>query len=413
MKILHTSDWHIGHEFFGRKRYEEFELFFEWLYQQIVAQGVEAMLVSGDVFDTTNPSNRSQSIYYDFLCRLQGTTCRHVVVIGGNHDSPTLLDAPNQVLARLNVRVVGSARKNCHDEVILLTDEHKQPQLVVCAVPYLRDRDVRSSERGESQETKVSNLLQGIDYHYQQVIGYAQQLRQSLAKPVPLVAMGHLFAAGGKIEKDEQVRELYVGNIVRIGGKIFGPACDYVALGHLHSHQTVGGNSYIRYCGSPLCGGFCDAGLAKQVLVVDFPDSGEFVPTITPLEIPNFQNITTVSGSWPAVASQLRQLVDQNKSTWVRVLVENSEADTNLFDKVKELLIDTPVECLLCKRLRENGDSHVWEEEPAQTLSELDATDVFVKFLESRDISGELTDKLKLAYQSILADINENDEKAE
>jgi len=98
MKILHTSDWHIGRTLYGRKRYEEFEAFLVWLAGTIIQEQVDVLLVAGDVFDTSAPSNRAQELYYRFLCRIAASSCRHVVVTAGNHDSPSFLNAPRELL---------------------------------------------------------------------------------------------------------------------------------------------------------------------------------------------------------------------------------------------------------------------------------------------------------------------------
>ena len=124
MKILHTSDWHIGRTLYGRKRYDEFSQFLNWLADVIKRQKVDALLVAGDVFDTTTPSNRSQSLYYRFLCDIAASDCRHVVIIGGNHDSPSFLNAPRQLLKAINIDVMGAASENVEDEVLLLLKEN-------------------------------------------------------------------------------------------------------------------------------------------------------------------------------------------------------------------------------------------------------------------------------------------------
>ena len=148
MNILHTY-WHLGRALCGRKRYEEFGAFLDWLAETIERQGIDVLLVAGDVFDNGAPSNRAQELYYRFLCRAAASSCRHVVVVAGNHDSPTFLDAPRSLLATLNVHVVGSAAEDPEDEVLVLRGRDGAPELIVCAVPYLRDRDVRTgrSER--------------------------------------------------------------------------------------------------------------------------------------------------------------------------------------------------------------------------------------------------------------------------
>ncbi len=202
MKILHTSDWHLGRSLYGRKRYEEFRHFLDWLIDTIEQEQVDMLLVAGDIFDTSIPPNYAQELYYHFLHKVSATHCQHVVIIAGNHDSPSFLSAPAALLRVLNVYVVGSAMEDHRDEVIVLRDKADQPLAIVCAVPYLREKDIRSVESGESVEEKGIKLVAGLKEHYAQVCDYAQQQQQELysqvAEPLPVIAMGHLFAAGGK-----------------------------------------------------------------------------------------------------------------------------------------------------------------------------------------------------------------------
>ena len=95
LKILHTSDWHLGRRLYGRLRYEEFEAFLQWLKDTISAQQVDILIVAGDIFDTMTPSNKAQALYYEFLGKVSRSCCQHVVIVAGNHDSPTFLDAPS------------------------------------------------------------------------------------------------------------------------------------------------------------------------------------------------------------------------------------------------------------------------------------------------------------------------------
>ncbi|MCR5220085.1 MAG: exonuclease subunit SbcD, partial [bacterium] len=117
MRILHTSDWHIGRTLYGNKRYEEFAVFFDWLAKTIDERGIEALLVAGDIFDTGTPSNRAQELYYRFLMQVAASRCRHIVLVAGNHDSPSFLDAPQALLKAIRIHVVGSMRANPEEEV--------------------------------------------------------------------------------------------------------------------------------------------------------------------------------------------------------------------------------------------------------------------------------------------------------
>ena len=220
MKILHTSDWHIGSALYGRKRYDESEQFLHWLVETIKSHSIETLLVAGDIFDTSTPSNTAQELYYRFLNEVSRTTCRHVIVTGGNHDSPSFLDAPKALLKAFNVYVVGSAAEREEDEVFVLKDAGNNPEVIVCAVPFLRDRDVRQSSEGESYRDKENRLVEGIISHYQKVYEEACKERNELGKSLPIIGMGHLFIAGSSIYKrsgeTNGERDLYVGSLGQV-----------------------------------------------------------------------------------------------------------------------------------------------------------------------------------------------------
>src|SRR5512133_389516 len=308
MKILHTSDWHIGRALYGRKRYEEFEQFFDWLIDCIETEGVEALLVAGDVFDNGTPSNRALELYYRFLCRVAGAGCRHVVITAGNHDSPSLLNAPREVLRFLNVHVVGCMAEVAADELVVLHNADGTPELIVCAVPYLRDRDIRRAEAGETFEDKGRKLVEGIRDHYRHVGEAVVALRSELGENLPIVAMGHLFTSGGQTVDGDGVRELYVGTLGQVRAEIFPDCFDYLALGHLHVAQRVNGSDYRRYSGAPLPMSFGEAGQRKIVVAVQVTGNSVRVEDIV---VPGFQPLATVRGDWKSIAGQIAQLKNQ------------------------------------------------------------------------------------------------------
>ena len=274
LTILHTSDWHLGRRLYGRMRYEEFEAFLSWLQETISAQKVDVLIVAGDIFDTMTPSNRAQALYYEFLGKVSKLCCEHIVIVAGNHDSPTFLDAPSKVLKFLNVHVIGTACDDLNDEVLVLDAVDGTPHCIIAAVPYLRDRDVRGSHAGESADSKDTNVIKGIRAHYDEVASIAKARQEHLSnahqRHIPIIATGHLFAAGSKTTEDDGVRDLYVGSLGQISADMFDDGFDYVALGHLHVPQRVGGCEHIRYSGSPIAMGFGEAKQQKQVLLVEF-----------------------------------------------------------------------------------------------------------------------------------------------
>ena len=405
MKLLHTSDWHIGRTLYGRKRYAEFEAFLSWLAELIEREDIDVLLVAGDVFDNSTPSNYSQGLYYRFLCRVAASADRHVVITAGNHDSPSFLNAPRELLEFLNVHVVGSASNSPEDELIVLPGPDQQLRLIVCAVPYLRDRDIRTAEAGESVEDKERKIIEGIRTHYRMVCNAAEQKRAMLDKPVPIVAMGHLFTAGGQTVDGDGVRELYIGSLAQVRTDVFPESIDYLALGHLHVPQRVGGSDFIRYCGSPLPLGFGEAQQEKGVILVEF--SGN-TPIVTNVPVPRFQELSTLRGDWQAIADDIDKLKSEESNAWLEVVYEGDEIAGSLREKLDEAIEGTSLEILRVKNNRvlelamQGMDS-------GETLDDMDVTDVFKRCLESHEVPEEQHPALLSAYREVIASLHEED----
>ena len=409
MKILHTSDWHIGRTLYGRKRYEEFEAFLTWLAETIQQNKIDALLVAGDVFDTSAPSNRAQELYYRFLCRVAASSCRHVVVVAGNHDSPSFLNAPKELLKALDVHVIGSASEIPEDEVLVLGDEQDAAELIVCAVPYLRDRDIRTAEAGESVEDKERKLIDGIRNHYAAVAALAEQKREELGADIPIVGMGHLFTAGGQTVDGDGVRELYVGSLAHVTAGIFPASFNYLALGHLHVPQKVNGSETTRYSGSPLPMGFGEAKQQKSVCQVEFNSTAASVHLI---EAPVFQKLERVNGNWDGISSRILELSATDSQAWLEVVYEGDEVISDLLDRLEVIIDGTQMEIL---RIKNNRiiDRVLGQTHEEETLDDLNVDDVFERCLAAHEVPDDQRSELFLAYQETLSSLHEDDLQAE
>ena len=409
MRVLHTSDWHIGRTLYGRKRYEEFEAFLTWLAEKIQQNEIDALLVAGDVFDTSAPSNRAQELYYRFLCRVAASSCRHVVVVAGNHDSPSFLNAPKELLKALDVHVVGSSTDSPEDEVLVLRNEQDAPELIVCAVPYLRDRDIRVAEAGESVEDKERKLIDGIRTHYAAIAALAEQKREELGVDIPIVAMGHLFTAGGQTVDGDGVRELYVGSLAHVTAGIF-PACfNYLALGHLHVPQKVNGSETIRYSGSPLPMGFGEAKQQKSVCQVEFHSTAASVQLI---DVPIFQKLERVKGGWDGISNRILELSARDSQGWLEVIYEGDEVIGDLRERLEAAISGTQMEILRIKnnRIIARVLGQIHEEE---TLDDLNVNDVFERCLAVHEVPEDQRPELLRAYQETVSSLYEDDVQAE
>ncbi len=409
MKVLHTSDWHIGRMLYGRKRYEEFEAFLGWMAETIDQEQVDVLLVAGDIFDTSTPSNRAQKLYYQFLCQVANSQCRHVIVIAGNHDSPSFLNAPKELLRALDVHVVGAVTEHHEDEVLVLSREQGLPELIVCAVPYLRDRDIRLAEAGESIEDKDHKLIEGIRTHYAEVVALAEQKREALGVSVPIVAMGHLFTAGGQTAEGEGLRELYVGSLAHVTAGIFPESIDYLALGHLHVPQMVGGSEMMRYSGSPLPMGFGEAKQQKSVCLVEFV--GDDL-SVSLANVPVFQCLERVKGDWDAISARIVELCATQSTAWLEVVYEGEEVIGDLQERLNAAVADTEMEILRVKnkRIIDRVLNQIHDEE---TLDDLSVNDVFERCLSLHEVPEEQRPDLLRAYQETLTSLYHDDAKAE
>lgn len=412
MKILHTSDWHIGSTLYGRKRYDESERFLQWLVETIKNQSIEALLVAGDIFDTSTPSNTAQELYYRFLNEVSRTTCRHVIVTGGNHDSPSFLDAPKALLKAFNIYVVGSVAEREEAEVLVLNDADNNPEVIVCVIPFLRDRDVRQSSEGESYRDKENRLVEGIISHYQKVYEEACKERNELGKSLPIIGMGHLFIAGSSIYKrsgeTNGERDLYVGSLGQVPADRL-PPFDYFALGHLHIPQKVAGSETIRYSGSPMAMNFDEIHQQKSVVIVDIHDQHVDIRTVP---VPAFRQFEQIKGDWDSIEASLRRLEEESFAGWVEVIYEGQEAIGNLRERVYKLVENTSIEVLKIQNaMLFNAVMKQYEKEVE--LQDLNPADVFDQCLTDHGIPDDQKVVLKGLFSEVCRQISEADNQKE
>lgn len=386
---------------YSKQRYAEFADFLAWMLQTIQQEHIQVLIVAGDIFDTTTPSYQAQTLYYDFLYQVSQTCCQHVVIVAGNHDSPTFLAAPQHLLKRMQVHIISSVHSHSvQNQVLLLHDAQQQAKLIVCAVPYLRDQDLRLVEANESWQDKEQKLLHAIQQHYAQVALAAQQLQAQLEQPVPIIATGHLFTAGDQLIEGDGVRDLYVGNLAHVHASMFSNDFDYVALGHLHVPQKVGGHDHIRYSGSPLAMGFGEASQQKSVCVVDF--DAQCLPHVRLINIPCFQSLERIQGDGTHITQRLQTLIALNKPLWVEVIYDSAQLVADLREQLIALTQCTPVEILAIKNVRLRPQS-LQAQHLHERLEELDMQQVFERCLDSHSLDQDQRTELLRTYAEALA----------
>ncbi|MDP3846876.1 MAG: exonuclease subunit SbcD [Pseudomonas sp.] len=403
MRILHSSDWHLGQHFMGKTRLLEHQAFLAWLIEQVQAQQVDAVLVAGDIFDTGAPPSYARELYNQLIVEMRKTGAE-LLVLGGNHDSVAMLGESKTLLAQLNTRVIPGVCAQLSEQVLVLHTRDGQPGAILCAIPFIRPRDVLHSQAGESAQDKQLGLQTAIQQHYQQLYALAESQRDALGGHLPIIATGHLTTVGASAS--ESVREIYVGSLEAFPTSAFPPAA-YIALGHIHRPQKVGGLEHIRYCGSPIPLSFDEAKQQKEVLLVDL--NGEGLQQVTALPVPRFQPLVSLRGNLTELHSAIAEAAEQGTAetpVWLEVLVTADDYLSDLQPRIQAFTEGLPVEVLRIRRERGTAVAGLTSAS-RETLDELSVADVFAQRLSSETLEPEVQARLAGLYQQVVAELTE------
>ena len=399
MRILHTSDWHLGQNFYSKSRAAEHQAFLDWLLDAVQAHEVDAIIVAGDIFDTGAPPSYARELYNRFVVALQPTGCR-LLVLAGNHDSVATLNESREILTFLNTTVVaGSGAAPCE-----LTRRDGTPGAIFCPVPFLRPRDIMVSQAGASAGEKQQTLMQAITDYYQQQYQQALALRGD--RPLPVIASGHLTTVGAS--KSDAVRDIYIGTLDAFPAQNF-PPLDYIALGHIHRAQKIGGSEHIRYCGSPIALSFDETGREKIVNLVSFADGK--LQNVTPLAVPVTRPLAVLKGDFASISEQLAQWRDAPPEpvTWLDIEISSDEYLHDLQRKIQVLTEALPVEVLLVRRSREQRQ-RIMSSARRETLSELKVEEVFTRRLALENLEESRQQRLQQLFSETLSAMGQEEQ---
>ena len=380
IKILHTSDWHLGKSLYDFPRYKEFQKFLDFLYGVLKKHQIEILLICGDIFDTQVASNQSQELYYNFLNKVQTLkSLENIVIIGGNHDSPTFLKAARQILKNLKVEIVSSFTGNLEDEVLTLYDKQGNPKLIIGAVPFLRNRDVREASFGEELEQRNLNLRQGMAAHYQKVGNLCKKAAHITNPPLPIIGTGHLALSSMLHTSKNHDENIFIGTLDMFDAQIIPKCFSYTALGHMHKPIKI--SDTIYYCGSPLQLNFNEAASCKYLNLIELSDKAE----VTQIEVPIFQKIKSLLGDKQALLSELKKLISLNESFLVELNYNGNTPIGTLYDNAHELCEGTQVKILIIRDLNIRIKS-LNPQYTGEILSEISVQEVFNRCLKENNI---------------------------
>ena len=403
MKILHTADWHIGKKLHKHELSEDFDLFIKWLIDYIKNNGVDVLLISGDIFDLANPSSEARKQYYETLVKLKALDCK-IIATGGNHDSPAMLDAPKGILRVLDMEVIGGLPKDLEDTIIPIYNKTREIELVVAAIPYLRDTDLRSGGSASTYEDRLQAIREGI----KNIFDSASEICAEKYPDIPVIAMGHLFTAGSDVSESE--RDIQIGNQAAFNALQFGENFNYIALGHIHKPQKVSANIPIYYSGSPLPLSFSERKDDKRVLILDTENGWE--PESIP--IPVFRKLIKISGPFTEIQQKLNDLVSSNElDSLIEIDLIEDQYDAQKIYLIDQLVnnFEKPGFIIVKQRAqfknRTRGTSELYSEN--EQLEDLKPKDVFLELIDNHEYEEEQKLEILSAFDEILEEVQQSE----
>ncbi|WP_323916637.1 exonuclease SbcCD subunit D C-terminal domain-containing protein [Aeromonas veronii] len=408
MKILHTADWHLGHQLHGHDRRFEHDAFLDWLSDTLKAREIDALLVAGDLFDTANPPASAWQQLYRFLARLRAEMPRlNMVLIGGNHDSPSKLDAPHELLRAFDLHLVGSISRDSEGKLetdrllVPLQDREGKIAAWCAAVPFLRSSDLRVESLEEGQD----RLIEGVRQVYAEVLAEG---RARCGEDLPLIAMGHAYLAAGQLSELSE-RRVLGGNQHALPADLFAGA-DYTALGHLHLAQSPADG--VHYSGSPLPLSLAEANYNHQVLEVTFAEGKltglERIPVPCAVEMIRLPQ-STLDDALNAIASLELPACPQEAQPFLEVRLLLPKPEARIRERILAAIADKPVRLARISTQYQGSGEGLADGRERRRLDELSPTEVF-RLCYQRQFEGEPEAGLVASFEEILEQVKESNQ---
>ncbi|MGL6620580.1 exonuclease SbcCD subunit D C-terminal domain-containing protein [Aeromonas veronii] len=408
MKILHTADWHLGHQLHGHDRRFEHDAFLDWLSDTLKAREIDALLVAGDLFDTANPPASAWQQLYRFLARLRAEMPRlNMVLIGGNHDSPSKLDAPHELLRAFDLHLVGSISRDSEGKLetdrLLVPLQDKEGNIAAwcAAVPFLRSSDLRVESLEEGQD----RLIEGVRQVYAEVLAEG---RARCGEELPLIAMGHAYLAAGQLSELSE-RRVLGGNQHALPAELFAGA-DYTALGHLHLAQSPAEG--VHYSGSPLPLSLAEASYNHQVLEVTFAEGKltglERIPVPRAVEMIRLPQ-STLDDALNAIASLELPACPQEAQPFLEVRLLLPKPEARIRERILAAIADKPVRLARISTQYQGSGDGLADGRERRRLDELSPTEVF-RLCYQRQFEGEPEAELVASFEEILEQVKESNQ---
>lgn len=373
MRILHTSDWHLGKRLFKLDRSEEHARFLNWLLLTLIQKKIDLLIVAGDIFDVPTPPHQSLEMFYEFLHRVSTETTTETLIIAGNHDSGLLLEAPSKLLSPHRVKVWGKLSDKPEDHWYSL--DIKGEKLDVCAIPFFRSYELLPHGEGDA-------LL---------------ALKTYLTKPkaAPQLLMLHHLAGIFEAAGSEQV--ITLSGVDSIPSEVL-EGFDYVALGHIHKPQKIGKSAY--YSGSPIPMRFSETH-PKSVMILELKD-GKFEIEKMQIPLSRALHILKVNeANWREKVAAIEGMTEL--TPMVEIQMSLTQPVMGLIDEIKETVAKKKMELL---SYLPNYSGAEKKERRHDRLFELSPLEVFQEFYKHKypdapSIPSDLEEDFKELIQKV------------
>lgn len=351
MRILHTSDWHLGRTLEGRSRIPEQKEFINELSHILDTEDVDLVIIAGDIFDTYNPSAAAEELFFEALEKISSGGRRGVVVIAGNHDSPERLRAAHPLACKQGIFLLGvpgedmalETTKEMVEEIAVSKESQEdmvyvprlvdggagwmeiqipncEERVVIAALPYPSEKRLNEILTESMEERELQRA-------YSQRVALAlQEGAKHFRRDTVNLAVSHLYVLGG-ISSDSE-RDIQLGGAFVVEPSAIPKEAHYTALGHLHRFQRVSGTSSpCYYSGSPLCYSFSESNQQKQVLLVEVTSGEEAQVKAIPITSGKPMVLKRFS-SYQEAYDWCR--AEENQNAWLHIEIELQEALSNL-----------------------------------------------------------------------------------
>ena len=328
MRLLHTSDWHLGRQFHGASLLQEQAAAMDRIVALATEAEVDAVLIAGDLYDRAIPPAEAVQLFNDTLARLSRAGAA-VVAIAGNHDSHVRVSIYDPLLSAFGVTIRGDVRRAA--EPVLVTPRRGGAPVAIYPLPYLEPSvdgpllaALGEAAHDEAAGTPARLSHQEVTRRALERIHHDRESRPQHRS----VLVAHTFVAGG--ETSESERELTVGNVDRVNVETFA-GFDYVALGHLHGSQQLDGPR-VAYSGTPLPYSFSEQHHSKSVRIVELDAGGAAAVEIVPLGVG--RPLRTLEGPIDALCSDPRH--DDARHAWVRVILTDDDLPLQAMARLRQ-----------------------------------------------------------------------------